>query len=164
MQMIRRKIKLFFVSYGRFFTFFIGIFLGAILVARTLNSIAVKTNGNFLNETYEEKVAKHEEIEKDIAYISQFIDYCNNGEIEEAYSMLSNNCKKERYDTIDKFKQQYINKVFKINISEYSFVKKGNTYIVTLKQDMLITGKLNSTINTEIKIDAVLERKIYICD
>lgn len=49
--------------------------------------------------------------------IEQFIEYCNNNQTAEAYQMLSEDCKNNLFPTIDYFKTDYIQKVFKEKIT-----------------------------------------------
>lgn len=163
---IDRKIRLFFVTYGRLLFICIAIFLLIIFVIQSLdNYVAQQNEGNKL--TYEEQIAlqqKQDEKKQEREYISKFIDYCNTGKIDEAYSMLSETCKKEKYSTIEKFKSQYINKMFNVYICSYKIKKDDNIYRVILTEDMLVTGKSNSNKETALKIDNILETRIYICD
>jgi len=166
MEKIKREIRLFFVYYGKLISFIIGFIAAFILIIQTLNSFAIKqkenNNNQYSQEEYEQKKNEEEKQTKDKEYISQFINYCNDGKIQEAYAMLSNKCKEEKYSTIEEFKKMYVNKVFNINICKYEIIKENNIYIITLTQDMLITGKTNSTIEQKYQVGGVLERKIYI--
>ena len=73
--------------------------------------------------------------------IEKFTEYCNNQEINEAYGLLSNECKEEVYPTLDSFKDYYYNKIFdkhKINISVEYWT--NNIYKVKFEEDALSTG------------------------
>lgn len=76
--------------------------------------------------------------------IDQFIRYCNAGKIEEAYNLLTENCKKELFPTIEIFKQNYYNKIFNTTklYSKEKFI--GKTYKIKLYEDILSTGIVNS--------------------
>ena len=54
MEMFKRKIKLFFVSYGKLLLFVIGVIFMAVLTIQTLNSIVIETN----NSKYSERIEK----------------------------------------------------------------------------------------------------------
>lgn len=77
--------------------------------------------------------------------INEFFDYCNNGNIEEAYNLLSNNCKTELYPTINEFKEKYYNLVFTEKRSYDSVLWINtidrNTYRVQIMSDLLATGQ-----------------------
>lgn len=73
-----------------------------------------------------------------------FVKYCNNREIENAYKMLTEECKKAMFPTKEDFERIYINNIYNIK-REYDLVKwatEGNKtiYHVTLYGDLLATG------------------------
>lgn len=79
------------------------------------------------------------------AVIKNFFDYCNNNKIEEAYNLLSEDCKKELYPNINEFKQKYFDIIF-TNTKTYSsnlWITSGNknTYRLEIHGDILSTGK-----------------------
>lgn len=47
--------------------------------------------------------------------IEQFVKYCNNNQIEDAYSMISKDCKSVLFPNINTFKNNYIKKIFNQN-------------------------------------------------
>ena len=76
--------------------------------------------------------------------MSSFVDYCNNREIENAYKMLTDECKEAMFPTQDYLRQTYIEKIYKVN-RKYEMVKwseDGNktTYLVKLYGDLMSTG------------------------
>ena len=77
--------------------------------------------------------------------IDEFINYCNNSQVDEAYNLLSEDCKNEMYPTVDEFKQNYYNKIFegkKKNISVENWI--GYIYKVKYMEDALSTGIYNT--------------------
>ena len=79
--------------------------------------------------------------------IDEFIKNCNKGNIEEAYNLLSNDCKKELYPNIEEFKK-YHNQNFKTK-KDYTiqlWSSFPNIYKVELTQDILALGKIDNTI------------------
>lgn len=73
--------------------------------------------------------------------IEQFVKICNEQKVEEAYNLLSDECKEEVYHSIDSFRNNYYNKIFngkKKNISVENWA--GNIYKVTFENDALSTG------------------------
>ena len=165
MEKIRREIRLFFVYYGKLFAVIIGIICLVIFIIQSLNSFVIEQEKDkYSSEEYLNEEQKRKEVAEDITYISQFIEYCNEGKTEMAYAMLSEKFKEEKYGTIEEFEEEYINKVFNISICEYQIINNLDTYKIILTQDMLITGSANSKIEQEYKIINLLERKIYICD
>ncbi len=53
------------------------------------------------------------EVEDNSQIIKTFVEYCNENKLQEAYNILTNDCKEQLYSTIDIFKQNYINQIFK---------------------------------------------------
>ena len=60
------------------------------------------------NEKLSEK-----EIEDNSNIIKTFVKYCNESNLQEAYNMLTDDCKEQLYKTLDIFKTNYINQIFK---------------------------------------------------
>lgn len=75
--------------------------------------------------------------------IDEYISYCNNKEYENAYNMLSSECRNELYPNIEDFKI-YIDSIFdeeKIySIQNYSNVDNVYIYKVDIFEDILATG------------------------
>lgn len=107
----------------------------------TINEKEYENNLNINVLISEESVKENEEL-----IIDQFIRYCNAGKIQEAYNLLSDNCKKELFPTIEVFKQNYYN----IHFSKTKLYSKGNftgnTYKVKLYDDILTTGSVNNNL------------------
>ncbi len=80
-----------------------------------------------------------------IALINNFFEYCNTGNIEKAYNLLSSDCKEELYPTIEEFKQRYINVIFtekrSYDATLWITAPKRNTYKVQIMADLLATGQ-----------------------
>ena len=78
--------------------------------------------------------------------VKQFIEYCNERDIESAYNMLSEDCKEELYQNdVNNFKILYYDEIFNNNTKLYTMQNWiSNTYIVNLTEDSLSTGKINS--------------------
>ncbi len=73
--------------------------------------------------------------------LNQFISLCSENKVEEAYALLSDECKEQLYPTIDNFRQNYFNKTFagqKKNVSVENWV--SNTYRIRVTDDFLSTG------------------------
>lgn len=163
MEKIRRTIKLFFARNAGMLSFIIYFFIITICIVQILNKFTYYTTEESNTEvnnisviTKESKYYQEEE-----QYILKFIDFCNNNEVEKAYAMLSDNCKKEKYKNIKEF-EKYINDIFKIKICDSTVIKEDNIYTVELLQDVLATGKKNSVIKQVYKVEGIIERKIFI--
>ena len=78
-----------------------------------------------------------------VDFLDSFFSYCNSGDIENAYKLISDECKEEMYQNINGFKEAYYDPVFgngKKNVSVENYI--NDIYIVTLEDDPLATGKL----------------------
>lgn len=80
--------------------------------------------------------------------ISSFVNYCNKKDLENAYKMLTDECKDAMYPTIEYFEKNYINIVYKIN-RDYDLTRwstDGNmvTYLVKLYGNILETGNADN--------------------
>ena len=77
--------------------------------------------------------------------INKFIEYCNNKKIEEAYNLLSEDCKLEVYSSIEKFKADYIDYVFAGDTKKVGTIENwnGNIFKISIKEDIMATGKIN---------------------
>lgn len=104
------------------------------------------TNG--LNSNY--SIITGQEIKKDVLnVVDEFIDYCNNGQKEEAYNLLSSECKEILYPSIDDFIENYYNRIFNEKKSYYAqaWIAQNNkyTYRVDFSENMLVTGTPSKT-------------------
>ena len=80
--------------------------------------------------------------------IKQFIDYCNEGNIESAYNMLSSDCKNVLYPTLEEFESNYYDINFDkrktYNLQSWITYDNKYTYMVELAEDMLSTGNVSN--------------------
>ena len=79
--------------------------------------------------------------------IEQFVSYCNNGETEKAYNLLSKDCKNEVYKNLNIFETLYYKENFGGNIKKTATIENwfGNTYTVYISADIMATGKIEDT-------------------
>lgn len=85
-------------------------------------------------------------------FIAQFVNYCNQHKIEEAYNLLTDDCKAELYPTKEIFVSNYINQIFgeQVNYELQLWYTASNcyTYRITYnKGNLLQTGGQTSTGN-----------------
>lgn len=82
----------------------------------------------------------HSEIEN---RIKTFVDYCNNKEYENAYNMISDDCKSALYPVLNDFKV-YVDKRFQVkriySIQNFSNISKQYIYDVNFMSDFMATG------------------------
>ena len=105
-----------------------------------------ENNDTYISGTsavYGESITKTE-ADKINNTISQFIEYCKNQKFTEAYNMLTEDCKQDRYNTLEKFTEQYAK--VKFNLEQTYEIKKweSNTYQVEISEDILATGNVNN--------------------
>ena len=96
-----------------------------------------KTDRNYSVIT-EEKVGT-----KISSIIDVFINNCNSGHVQEAYSILSDECKNILYPTEEDFTKNYYNKIFnsKKLYAKQAWITSGNlyTYRINFTEDILAT-------------------------
>ena len=90
--------------------------------------------------------------------IENFINKCNQGKVEEAYSLLSDECKNEMYPNLSDFIAYYkkiftSKKDYKINL----WYPNIRLYKVTYMDDIMATGKINQSKVIEELYTVVLE-------
>lgn len=74
--------------------------------------------------------------------IYEFVDYCNKQEIEKAYNLITEECKKQMYPTLDSFKNAYYGDVFNGKQRTCTIENWVNDiYKVRMGEDILSTGK-----------------------
>lgn len=79
--------------------------------------------------------------EKKLEVLDNFIQFCNEQKVEEAYNLLTNECKEEMYPNIESFTNNYYNNIFggkKKNVSIENWI--DDTYKVKIMEDSLSTG------------------------
>lgn len=116
----------------------------------TTNKIETEKKTSNLTITTNQSVVTGENIstkqlQSATTVIDNFFSYCNKKELEKAYNLLTDNCKKQMYNTLEIFEQAYYNDIFKgesKNCAVENWI--DNTYKVRITEDMLSTGKSNS--------------------
>lgn len=161
MENIRRNIKLFFTIYGSLFFQIIGIIVIILFVLNISNSIYREQNDNAITTEKKEVIEKENE---DKALITKFVDHCNDKDIEEAYNMLSIECIDNKYQTIEFFKSEYIDKIFNYK-KEYKIEKEDEKYKITVLEGILESGSIenrNSIVSYYTIYQNGSQKKIYI--
>jgi len=129
------------------------IIVAIVVYIATIMISAFRGNNSDLNtEVYKprETIIKGTEVSEkqykfDSNVVEKFLNHCNNGEVEEAYSLLSKACKENKYSTINVFKEFYYNFIFEnkkdYNIQAWVSTNKYTVYRIRYITDMLSTGK-----------------------
>lgn len=85
-----------------------------------------------------------EKLNKETEIITTFAEKCTNQEIEEAYNMLTEECKEKQYPSLSDFKIYYGGIYFKEPRASFEIENWfGNIYKVNIVPDMLSTGRTN---------------------
>ena len=147
------------------FILIIGAFVFLIIVIQILNQMAKDTrlekesiNANV--SLYEQAIEEQdlpikasvddaktdvETAKENVIEIDEFVEKCNNGEISEAYNMLTDYCKEELFPTEELFKKGYYNTRFDkkrmTDIKSYKNEDNRYTYLVKFYEDLLSTGQ-----------------------
>lgn len=140
------------------------IVVAIIVLIHIINGFVSK-NDNVQNTVEQEKnevvtnnknysVITQTEIKNNVSYvIVEFLKYCNNHEIENAYNMLSDECKEVLYPSIEDFTNKYFNKLFvekQTYVYQAWITSNGSyTYRVDFIEDMLATGKIATSSITD---------------
>lgn len=122
-------------------------------------NVVIQSNNQYSNSVISNKSAvsgknvSNAKLNDDTKVIKNFFDYCNNGNIDDAYNLLTDECKEEMYPTIEDFKNIYYLYVFDGKKKSYSMENwSGDIYQVKITGDILETGKLD---NAETKQDYI---------
>ena len=90
-----------------------------------------------------EKIQK-EDLKTETETIGRFFDSCNQGNIEEAYDLLTKECKDNLYSSKESFEQSYYKNLFSGQQKIYTVENwTENIYRVNISENMLATGKNN---------------------
>lgn len=83
-----------------------------------------------------------------ITVIDNFVAYCNSGNLEQAYNLLTNECKEEMFPNINRFQEIYYKPIFG-NGKRTTKIENwyGDIYIIDYNDDALSTGIYSSDNN-----------------
>lgn len=93
--------------------------------------------------------------------VDTYFNYCNNGEYEKAYELITDECKQANYPTLEQFKG-YIDEVFEgkkkiYNLQSYSIVDNKYIYNIRILDDILANGTTDGYYYYEEKIILIEE-------
>ena len=88
-------------------------------------------------------------LKDDIKIIDDFLNLCNNKKFEDAYKLLSTDCKNNVFNTYEIFKKTYCDKIFNTYKTYTSENWSDNTYKVRITEDPLATGKTSSDMSIQ---------------
>lgn len=129
------------------------------IIIRALNSVAKKSieqkNNNTNTAWVEEEQIPDKSIltgqkvntettKTNVSVIEEFVNSCNENNIDNAYNLLTDDCKETLFKTKEKFIENYYNLIFTesrtTKIENYKNSSKTNTYKVTFYGDVLASG------------------------
>lgn len=85
-------------------------------------------------------------LQRDTNVIDAFFSYCNQGNINEAYELLTDECKEEMFPSIEDFENIYVSNIFNGQKSNYTVENwVDNIYQVRISGDILSTGNLDNS-------------------
>lgn len=104
------------------------------------------------------KSVPEDEVKSASDVIKQFMEYCNNSNVESAYSLLTNECKEEMYPTLNDFNNIYFKYTFGGEKKTYTIENWiDNVYQVRITGDILSTGKIDNATTKQDYITIVEE-------
>lgn len=103
-------------------------------------------NEQMKNPILSDRILNNKE-ESDTKVIDEFIKYCNNGDVEKAYQLISDDCKKDMFPTLERFINNYYKSIFdkqKIyNVQSWITSTYGDTYKIRIEEDIMSLGKID---------------------
>lgn len=103
-----------------------------------------------------------QKLKRDTDIITKFMDYCNLGKVEEAYNLLTDECKEEMYPNVQQFKEIYFDELFNEEKKNYTIQNwTGSIYEVRVTDDILSTGKIDNTVTKQDYITVVSSENEY---
>lgn len=134
----------------------IAIIVLVVLVIQFFNLLAKKDNNENKNqnkvisaEAYKNNISINQEIknesvaEQSDLVIDQFIRFCNAGNIEQAYALLTDECKEKIFPSIEYFKNNYYSLNFRTQKLYSKTLYSGNTYKVKIYENILNSGSMS---------------------
>ena len=130
-----------------------------LLLIKVLNNISIKgtqksteSNNNLTRQERKSKDSiitdtkiSNDKVKENYKLITEFVDFCNN-DAQQAYDLLTEECKENLYPNIEEFNKNYINVVFKekkeVDIQSWIENGKKYTYLVKFYGDSITTGNV----------------------
>lgn len=97
----------------------------------------------------------------DLDVVNKFVQYCHNGQLQEAYDLLTEDCRKNLYPDINDFSEKYCKRYFseKKEFNLQSWINEGNYRIYRMRiiDDILSTGNYDNSTNYQDYITVIGE-------
>ena len=108
---------------------------------RNLSNEVKKSKDTILSDT---KIKNNTTAEENYNLIATFIQYCNNHETQQAYNLLTEECKENLYPRLENFEKNYVYMMFQekrqADIQSWTGNSNQYTYLVKLTGDIMATG------------------------
>lgn len=143
------------------------------IIAKAFNLIenaTLRNNNNKVNSQQEQvsyltdAVIDNKTAASNKNILNEFIEACNNKDVNTAYNLLSDDCKQEFYKTEDIFSKYYIEKNFSVprtyQIQAVATEDKTATYLLSLEEDIMVSGSVNDNNTVKDYITLTSDNKI----
>ena len=98
----------------------------------------------------EGSVVNDSEHKNKVNLINDFFEFCNNQKYEEAYNLLTDDCKDEMYPEVNVFKTSYCDKIFKGKTKKVDVERwRSDIYRITIIDDIMSSGKYTQENNVQ---------------
>lgn len=162
-----RKLRLFYYNNKEKVWATIGMIIFVIAIIQILNNIIKTKNekefsnmnqsiSNQRNETtlpsgtsgiISDSTVSESKLKEDTEIIEAFVNFGNTNNVEGAYNLLSQDCKNEMFQTIDRFYEFYFKDVFSekrsYNLETWTNTSSRVTYRIKYLNDIMATGTVN---------------------
>ena len=127
----------------------------------TSNELVVQEGVSSPNVLHTDSIISGDGLSEEIAsenqeLIRNFIDACNSGNVDLAYSYLSSTCKEKIFSTVDEFRTKYYSPIFQTkkqyNIENWVSNTGISTYRIYYVDDILSTGTVSDNIEDYITV------------
>lgn len=155
------------------FAILVLVFVFVFIIAKAFNLIenaTLRNNNNKVNSQQEQvsyltdAVIDNKTAASNKNILNEFIEACNNKDVNTAYNLLSDDCKQEFYKTEDIFSKYYIEKNFSIprtyQIQAVATEDKTATYLLSLEEDIMVSGSVNDNNTVKDYITLTSDNKI----
>lgn len=108
------------------------------------NERPIDSSVNSVNETNTSQNNNNQTSKKETETdtIKKFASYCNKKDLENAYNMITNECKEQMFNNIETFERIYYNSAFENKTKDVVIENWSNhTYLVYFRESALATGK-----------------------
>lgn len=118
-----------------------------------LNNTPVPTDSTAIHQNTTSVLTgeKVQNIGQDTEVIKEFVEYCNDGEIEKAYSMLTADCRARIYPSLEYFKKVYYDRIFTskrmYKLENWYSTRNFTTYYIRYTEDVLSSGNVSAESN-----------------